>query len=465
MDLLKKYFKLEENNTNVRTELLAGTTTFMTMAYIIVLQPLILCGLLPGMQPTGMDFGSVATATCLAAAIATAIMALYARYPIAQAPGMGQNFLFAGAVIPAAANLAVVASGQTEAWQVAMGVILVSGILFLILSLAGIREALANAISPSMKSGIAVGIGLFIAFIGLKNAGVIEGNQGTLLKLNTNFGSPDVLVFFFGLILIAALHTRKVKGSVLIGILCATVLSIFLKYILPDTLVQSCNLKFMNPTWQLVSAPTISPTFFKFDIINALCKPMVPFIVIFLFMDVFDTLGTLIGVGEGAGLLKDGRLVRGKQAMLSDAVGTVAGACLGTSTVTSYIESATGVEAGGRTGLTGLTVAGWFLLAVFFTPAVAMVGSYPSITAPALVVVGAMMISSVTKIDWTDFSECLPAFLILLGIPLSFSIADGLAMGFIAYPIIKILSGKYKDVNSLMFALSAVLLIYFLLYR
>ncbi len=464
MDTLTKYFKLAENDTNVRTEVLAGTTTFMTMAYIIVLQPLILCGLLPGMQPTGMDFNSVATATCLSAALATVVMALYARYPIALAPGMGQNFIFTAAVVPAAAGLTVVANGQTSAWQVAMGVILVSGIIFFILSLIGIREAMANAISPSMKSAIAVGIGFFIAFIGLKNAGVIVNSEGTLLKLNTNFSSPDVLTFFFGLILIAALHTRKVRGAVLIGIMSTTVLAIVLKLLLPETVVQSCNLKFMNPTWHLVSSPTISPTFFKFDIMNALCRPMVPFIIIFLFMDVFDTMGTLIGVGEGAGLLKDGKLVRGRQAMLSDAVGTVAGACMGTSTVTSFIESATGVEAGGRTGLTSLTTAFWFLLAIFFTPAVAMVGSYPSITSPALVAVGAMMISSVTRIDWQDFSECMPAFLIILGIPLSFSIADGLALGFISYPIIKLLSGRLKDVKWLMYILSAVLLVYFTIY-
>ncbi len=465
MDRLKKYFKLSENNTNIRTEMLAGTTTFMTMAYIIVLQPLILCGLLPGLQQTGMDFNSVATATCLSAFIATAIMALYARYPIAQAPGMGQNFLFVTAVIPAAAVLPAVTGGHTSPWQVAMGVILISGTLFLILSLIGIREAMVNAISPSMKSAIAVGIGLFIAFIGLKNAGVIVNDEGTLLKLNTNFSSPDVLIFFFGLILIAVLHTRKVRGAILIGIMSTTVLAIILKNALPQTLVQSCGLKFLNPTFHLVSAPTISPTLFKFDIINALCKQMIPFVIIFLFMDVFDTLGTLIGVGKSAGLLKDGKLARGKQAMLSDAVGTVAGACMGTSTVTSFIESAAGVEAGGRTGLTSLTTAGWFLLAIFFTPAVAMVGSYPSITAPALVSVGAMMISSVAEIDWDDFSECMPAFLIILGIPLSFSIADGLAMGFIAYPIIKIFSGRLKEVNWLMYVLSAVLLVYFIMYR
>ena len=467
--MLERFFRLSENQTSVRTEILAGVTTFLTMAYIIFVQPAVLSGKMLGTD-TGMDFGAVMTATCLAAALATAIMAIYARYPIAQAPGMGENFFFVFSAIPAAT-----AAGFTNGWQVALGAVFISGVLFLILSLIGVREMIFNAVSPSLKNAIAAGIGLFIAFIGLQNAGLILKDPGTAVKLNAHFASPDLVVFFTGLLTTAALHTRKVRGSILWGIITTTALAVALKLALPHlgqsilaspTIANSKLLtQFQLATGAVAAPPSLAPTFLQMDISRALSATMLPFVFVFLFMFMFDAIGTLIGVSEQAGFMRDNKLPRAKQAMVSDAVGTVAGAVMGTSTVTSYIESASGVEQGGRTGLTGLVVAALFLLALFFSPLVAMVGSYPPITAPALVIVGAMMIQNVAKIDWKDYSESIPAFLILIGIPLSYSIADGLALGFISYPIVKLFSGRGREVGWLTYVLGAVLFGYFAFVR
>ncbi|MEW6160539.1 MAG: NCS2 family permease, partial [Verrucomicrobiota bacterium] len=297
----------------------------------------------------------------------------------------------------------------------------------------------------------------------------------TGVKLNPELGSPDVLVFFVGLITAAALHTRKVRGSILIGILAATGMAVVLKWILPHLpegyaqskmVAESMLAKQFQIAGSLFAAPpSLAPTFLKMDVRNALSLAMLPFVIIFFFMVLFDTVGTLVGIGEQGGFIKDNKLPRAKEAFVSDALGTTLGACLGTSTVTSYIESAAGVEQGGRTGLTSLTTAGLFLLALFVSPVVAMVGSYPPITAPALVLVGAMMIRSVVKIEWNDPSESLPAFLTLLGIPLTFSIADGLALGFISYPVIKVLTGKQREVRWLMYVVAVVLAFYFLFIR
>ena len=492
--MLDRFFRLKEHNTNVRTELLAGLTTFLTMAYIIFLQPAVLSGKMFGFD-TGMDAGAVATATCLAAALATAIMALYARYPIAQAPGMGENFFFVFSVLPAAGALAAVQSGATEAWQVALGVVFIAGVLFLLLSLLGIRSMLLETISPSMRNAIAVGIGTFIAFIGLQNAGLVVADPATCVTMNVHFDSPDLLVFFFGLIVTAALHARGIRGSIIWGILAATLMSLALLHVMenrpegagPPASVDAsaaADQKGAEPepssklqqdfakaraefaqTGPVKPPPSVAPTFFKMDVLAALAWPMVPFILVFLFMDLFDTLGTLVGVSEQAELVKDNKLPRANQAMFSDAVGTVVGATLGTSTVTSFIESTAGVEQGGRTGLTSLTTAVLFLVALFFSPLIALVGSYPPITAPALVVVGSMMMSGVTKIQWKDFTEAMPAFLIIIGIPLTYSIADGLALGFISYPILKLLSGKGREVKWLMYVMAAVLVVYFVVVR
>jgi len=485
--MFDRLFRLKENGTNVRTELLAGLTTFMTMAYIIVVQPMVLSGRQFGFD-TGMDFGAVTTATCVAAALATALMGLYGRYPIAQAPGMGENFFFVFSMIPAAAALIAsqVAAGQLDAgetspWQIGLGVVFYSGVLFLLLSLLGVREKLMDAISPSMKNAIAVGIGLFIALSGLGSAKLLLNHPTTGWTLNPRFDSPDLIVFFFGLLTTAALHARRVRGSILWGIAAATLLALAMKlWILPalgaaatdSPLIQNSMLVKQFQVGEGVLAgrivstpPPIGPTFLKLDLIRSLCWPMMPFVLVFLFMDLFDTLGTLIGVAEQAGLVRNNRLPRARQALLSDAAGTVAGAVLGTSTVTSFIESASGVEQGGRTGLTALCTASLFLLALFFSPIVAMIGSYPPITAPALIVVGSMMMRNVAKIDWDDFSECLPALLVIAGIPLCYSIADGLALGFLAYPIVKFLAGRGREVNWLMYTMAVVLATYFIVVR
>lgn len=477
-----KFFRLQENNTTVKIEITAGLTTFLTMAYIIIVQPMVLSGRMFGFE-TGLDFGAVMTATCISAAIATTIMALYAKYPIAQAPGMGENFFFVFSVLPAAA-----AAGFTNSWQVALGVVFIAGMLFLLLSLTGSREMIINCISPNLKNGMAVGIGLFIAFIGFQNSGLIISaasiieapsgsilSPGTLVKMNPHFASVDLIVFFFGLFLTSILHVRKVKGSILWGILGATMFAVLLRIavmVLPESVSEasviadsSLMTRFSIAAKVFSAPPSLAPTFFKMDLAGALSAAMIPFIIIFLFMDMFDTIGTLIGVSEQAGFIKDNKLPGARKAMLSDAVGTVGGACLGTSTVTSFIESAAGVEQGGRTGLTSLTTALFFLLALFLSPIITMIGSYPAITAPALVIVGAMMLQNIKKIVWTDYSESIPAFLILIGIPLSYSIADGLAVGFISYPVIKFFSGKGRDVNWLMYVIAVILLLYYIFIR
>jgi len=467
--ILDRLFKLSDNGTNVRTEVLAGLTTFLTMAYIIFVQPAVLSGKMFGID-TGMDFGAVTTATCLSAALATAVMAIYARYPIAQAPGMGENFFFVFSAIPAAT-----AAGFANGWQVALGVVFVSGVLFLILSLVGLRELIFNSVSPSMKNGIAAGIGLFIAFIGLQQSGVIIKDPGSAVKLNAHLASADSIVFFIGLMTTAVLHARRVRGSILWGILVATVLTCLFKIALPQMpsaisaapeVTESMLMKrFELAKALLAPPPSLAPTFLKMDVVHALTAKMLPFIFVFLFMLTFDAIGTLIGVCEQAGFMRDNKLPRAKQAMVSDAIGSVAGATLGTSTVTSFIESAAGVEAGGRTGLTGLVVAALFLFALFFSPLIAMIGSYPPITAPALAIVGAMMMQNVTKIHWKDYTESIPAFLIIIGIPFSYSIADGLALGFISYPVIKGFSGRGREISWLTYLLAIVLVLYFVFVR
>ncbi|NQT24228.1 NCS2 family permease [candidate division KSB1 bacterium] len=433
--MLERLFRLSEKNTTVRTEIIAGITTFMTMAYIIFLNPAILSTDFAG-NPTGLSYDAAMLATCLAAAIATLIMGLYANFPIAQAPGMGENFFFVTVV------MTLSAMGVVDSWRVALGITFISGILFLLLSLLKFRKAIIDAVSPSLKNAIAVGIGLLIAFIGFQNGGIILDAPGSLVQFNSNFLQADVLIFFFGLLLTAVLFVRKVRGAILWGILASAILSIVLG-----------KVQFVG----IVGLPQ-DHAFLKFDLLGALKLYTLPFIVVFLFMDLFDTMGTLIGVGEQMGIMKDNKLPGANRALISDAVGTVVGSCTGTSTVTSYIESAVGVQYGGRTGLTSVVTGLLFLLALFFAPLAGMIGKYATITAPALVIVGAMMVRNVSKIDWEDYSEAIPAFLIVLGIPLSYNIHDGLAMGFIAYPIIKLSTGRKADVNWLIL-LVAVLFI------
>ena len=459
---LERFFELPQRGSDVRTELAAGTTTFLTMSYIIFVQPAVLSGRLFGLD-TGIDFGAVMTATCLAAALASGIMGLYARAPIAQAPVMGANFFLVLTLLPAAA-----ATGHPNPWQVAFGVVFVSGVLFLIVTLSGLRQAIVDAISPSLRGGIAVGIGLFIAFIGLQNAGLIEKDPVTAVRLNPNWLSPDLLVFFAGLFASAAFHARGVRASILGGIVVATLVALALRFGLPTfgEAGEAARLAQLSLPDALVSLPPdLSPTFFAMDLAAAVSFAMLPFVLIFLIMDLFDTVGTLIGVSSASAGHEREILPQPERAYLSDAVGTVAGAALGTSTVTSFIESATGVEQGGRTGLTSLTTAVLFLLALFASPVVAMIGSYPPITAPALVLVGSLMLRNAGRIDWSDASEAIPGFLIALGIPLFYSINDGLALGFIAYLAIKLLAGRGRELRWPMIVTPLVMLAYIVVLR
>lgn len=467
--MIRDFFRLAEHDTVMGTEIAAGVTTFLTMAYIIFVQPAVLSGSMLGID-TGMDAGAVTTATCLAAALATAVMGLFARYPIALAPGMGQNFFFVVTAIPVAA-----AAGVAEPWRAALGAVFVAGMLFLLLSLLGVRKQLLETVSPSMKQGIAVGIGLFIAFIGLRNGQLIWADPATAVRLNPVLASPDTLVFLIGFLTGAVLHARRVVGSIMWGMAAALAATLIFKAVIPllptgmaDSPALAGSLlatQFKLADGLVAVPPSLGPTFLRMDIAAALTGPMIPIVIMFLFMDVFDTMGTLIGVGTQAGLMRDGKLPRVERAMLSDALGTVAGAALGTSTVTSYIESAAGVEHGGRTGLTAVTVSVLFLLALFFYPVIAMVGSYPPITAPALVLVGVMMARNVTRMEWSDLTEAIPGFLVMVGIPFFYSIADGIALGLVTYPVVKSLGGKGRDVSAGMWLLAALLVVYYVAVR
>ncbi len=442
--ILERCFRLNENETTVRTEVLAGLTTFLTMAYIIFLQPAVLTTDFAG-QPTGLDYGAMLLATCVISGLASIFMGLYARYPIALAPGMGENFFFVSVI------MALGATGVQDAWQVALGIVFIAGVAFLVLSVLRVREAIINVVSPSLRNAIATAIGIFIAFIGLKNGGLIVSHPGTLVALSPTLLSTDVAVFVVGLFVAAALQTRRIRGAILWGIAAATLTAIALH-----------KVHFQG----VFGLPLIEhSSVMKMNLGAAFSVKYIPFIIVFLFMDMFDTIGTLVGVAEQGGFVKDNRLPRANRVLLVDAVGTVAGACMGTSTVTSYIESATGIAYGGRTGLTSVVVGLLFFGALLFSPIIGMIGGYVPITASALVIVGAMMMTNVRRIDWDDFSEAIPAFLIILGIPLTFSIADGLAMGFISYPIIKLLSGKGKQVGVVMYALAVILLLYFIFIR
>lgn len=436
MSSLSGYFKFKENNTNFRTEITAGFTTFLTMAYIIFVQPAVL-------SQGGMDFGAVMVATCLSAALATLIMGLLANYPIALAPGMGENFFFVFTVI--------IAMGI--GWRTALGVIFISGVLFLLLTILKVRERIIETIPESLKNAIAVGIGFFIAFIGLVNAGLVVKPAAGMVQLGDVRSKPTLLALL-GLFIIVTLMIKKIRGAILWGMLVTTLVGLLVGGVVYHGILS-------NP-------PSASPTFLKLDIIGALKWELFTIIIVFLFMDVFDTIGTLIAVSEEAGFMKAGRLPRAGRALMADAVGTVFGSLAGTSTVTSYIESCAGIEEGGRTGLTSVTVGLLFLVSLFFYPLAKMVGGgyevasgallYP-ITAPALIVVGSMMTRNIVKVDFSDYTESIPAFLVMLGMPLTFSIADGLAFGFISYPILKIVSGRAKEASWLIYLLGLVFIL------
>ena len=433
---LERRFHLSEHGTTPRTELLAGVTTFLTLAYILFVQPALL-------SSVGLDFGAVFVATCLASAFATLLMAGLANYPIAVAPAMGHNFYFVFTVVVA----------MEVPWEVALGGVAVAGLLFIATAGFGLREKLITAIPASLKHAIATGIGLLIAMIGLQWAGVIVSSPGTLITLG-DLRAPPVLAALAGLVVMAVLWARGVRGAILLGILAST-LAAWLA-----GLVQ----------FQGVAAlpPSLLPTLGRLDILGALRPEMVAVVFVFFFLALFDSVGTLVAVGEQAGLMRDGTLPRARGALLADAVGTVVGAGLGTSTVTAYIESATGVAAGGRTGLTAVVIAVLFLLSLFFSPLVSMIGGgyaagdgitlYP-VVAPALILVGTMMVRGVRRIDWDDPTEALPAFLTLMVMPLAVSITDGIAFGFIAHALLKIATGRGREVHWLVHLFAALFLV------
>lgn len=428
---MEKYFGLKAHGTTVRTEVLAGVTTFLTMAYILIVQPLTL-------QNAGMDFGAVFTATAIASLLATLVMGLTANLPFALAPGMGLNAFFAFSV--------VIGMGQT--WQFALTAVFLEGIIFILLTIFNVREAIINSIPLNVKRAISVGIGLFIAFIGLQNANLIVGNPATLVGLG-DFSSPQVQVAAIGLVGTGILLALKVRGALLIGILGATVIGVPL------------GVTSINEGFRLVSAPpSIAPVFLQFEWSNIFTIEMVLVVFTFLFVDMFDTVGTLVGVSTKAGILDEsGRIPRAKQALLADAIGTTAGAMLGTSTVTTYIESASGVEEGGRTGLTAVVVAGLFLVALFFSQLFLLIPG--AATAPALVLVGVFMVSSVKEIDFSDYTEAIPAFLTMIMMPLTFSIAEGIVFGVLSYIVLKAATGKFKQIPILTYFVGAFFLVTF----
>ena len=412
--MLEKFFKLKENGTDVRTEVLAGLTTFLTMAYIVFVNPSILA-------ITGMDFNAVFVATCLAAALGTGIMALVANYPIALAPGMGLNAYFTFTVC----------QGMGISWQVALGAVFISGLVFLAVSLFKVREALVNAIPHSLKLAISAGVGMFLAIIALKNAGIIVGSPATLVTLG-KIGEPTALLSILGFFLIVALEYRKVPGSIIIGILTVTVLSIVL------------GLSEFKGVASL--PPSMAPTFMQMDLMGALNAGLLGVIFVFFFVDLFDTTGTLIGVSHRAGLLdKDGKLPRLKKALLADSVAISAGAMMGTSSTTAYVESAAGTAVGGRTGLTSLVVALLFIAALLFSPLANSVPAYA--TAPALCYVAVLMARGLAEIEWDDLTEAAPAVMTAFAMPCTYSNADGIAFGFISYVAIKLFAGRFKDLS------------------
>jgi AGZA family xanthine/uracil permease-like MFS transporter len=428
--MLEKYFKLKENKTTVRTEILAGITTFMTMAYILAVNPDIL-------SATGMDKNALFSATAISAMVATLVMALVAKLPFALAPGMGLNAFFAFTVV----------LGMGHSWQFALTAVFLEGIIFLLLTAFNIRELIINAIPLSVKHAVSAGIGLFIAFIGLQNAGVIVNNDATLVGLG-DMGSPAVLIAIGGIVITAVLLALKVKGALLIGIFVATIAG------LPLGVTQM-------PEGHLVGAPpSLSPIFFKFEFAEIFTLDMVIVLFTFLFVDMFDTVGTLVGVSDKAGMLtKDGKVPRAKQALFADSIGTTVGAMLGTSTVTTYVESASGVAEGGKTGLTSLTTAGLFLVALFFAPLFTMVP--PAATAAALVLVGFFMMSPIQKINFDDFTEAIPAFITIIVMPLTYSIAEGIVFGMLSYVFLKLLTGKVKDISVVMIVLAVLFILKF----
>ncbi len=428
MSILRRYFDLDRHATTVQVESVSGLTTFLAMAYITVVNPSIL-------SQAGMDFGAVFVATCLAAAFGTIVMGLYANYPIAQAPGMAQNAFFTFGVV----------LGMGHAWQTALGAVFISGVLFVVLSVLPVREWLINAIPRNLKLGMASGIGLFLGFIALKNAGIVVDHPATLVALG-DLAAFEPTICIAAFVLIVALSSRGIRGAVIIGIMLAAAIGWL-----------TGNTEFLGIA---AMPPSPAPVFMQLDIAAAFQWSMVTVVLSMLIVDVFDTAGTLVGVATRAGLVDhDGRLPRLRQALLSDSTATVVGALAGTSSTTSYIESAAGVEAGGRTGLTAVVCGLLFLGCLFLAPLAQSVPAYA--TAAALLYVACLMTRSLAEIEWDDITESAPAVVIAIAMPLSFSIADGIGLGFISFVLIKLVSGNAQDCSVAVYVIAAIFLLKF----
>lgn len=436
--MLERLFKLSEKGTNVRTEILAGFTTFITLSYIIMVNPLIL-------SETGIPKEAAIAATILATVFATTLMGLWANFPIAVAPGMGLNAFFTYTVVKT----------MGLSWQTALGAVFFSGVFFILITVTGIRRIIVEGVPQTLRSAIGVGIGLFIAFIGLKDAGIIVSNQSTFVSLG-NVKDPAVFISLLGIVIAGVLMARNVKGALLISIAASTILGMIFvpKAPVPHGLGDIISFHL----------PSVAPTFMKLDIAGAWKYGIFSIIFSFTIVELFDNIGTLIGVTKKAGLVdQEGNIPNVDRALTADAIGTVASSIFGTCTVTSYIESGAGVAEGGKTGLTAITVSALFLLALFLTPLVGLIQGFA--TAPALVIVGVLMMAEVVNINFADLTEAVPAFLTILMMPLTFSIAQGLAFGFLSFVLIKVFTGKYKEVSPIMYIVAAAFVINFIIGR
>lgn len=439
---MKKYFQFEELGTNYRREFIGGLTTFLAMAYILVVNPITLSLMdIPDLPDAmRMDYGAVFVATAVAAAIGSLLMGVLARYPIALAPGMGLNAFFAYTV--------VLTMGIP--WQHALGGVLISGIIFIFLSLSGLREKIINSIPAELKYAVSAGIGLFITFVGAQSAGLIVNNDAVLVGLG-DFTDGNVLLAIFGIVITVILMTKGIKGGIFIGMVITTVAGMIAGLIdVPGKVVDS--VPSVAPTFGAAFGAYSDPSFFS--------TSMLVVVLTFLFVDFFDTAGTLVGVANQAGLMKENKLPRAGKALLADSTATVVGAIFGTSTTTSFIESSSGVAAGARTGFASIVTAGFFLLSLFFFPLLEVITS--AVTAPALIIVGVLMVASLGNIDWTKFEIAVPAFLTIIAMPLTYSIATGIAIGFIFYPITMIVKGRIKEIHPIMYVLFVIFIMYFI---
>lgn len=421
---MEKFFSLKENGTDVRTEVMAGVTTFLTMVYILIVNPALLSSI-------GIPFEQVFMATVISAVIGTLIMGLVAKYPIAIAPGMGLNAYFASVV-----------GAQGLSYQTVFGTVFIAGLLFLLISVTSLRKMIIDAIPNSLKYGITSGIGLFIAFIGLKNAGIVVPNESTMVTLG-DLHQPGTVLALAGLFITLIFMARNIKGAIFIGMIVTAIIGYFIGL--------------LNFDGVLSVPPT--PVFFDIDIAGVFTNSLYSIVFAFLLVTIFDTTGTLIGVTEQAGLTKDGKIPRAKKAFLGDAIATTVGSMFGTSPSTAYLESSTGVAAGGRTGLTATVVAILFAASIFFSPLISAISSVQAITAPVLIIVGCFMMEGLAKVNWKIFDEAFPAFAIILTMPLTSSISTGIAIGFITYPLMKVFSGKGKSVHPLIYIFGLIFLV------